>query len=64
LDLSNEKKIMVLGVKRGARWYLYDESKLFAYTEASEAKNDKQISTIGSVIPPGSAINKRYAGWL
>ena len=48
-DMRNEKKIMVLGVKRGARWYLYDEAKLFAYADAKEAKNDKQKDVINEV---------------
>ena len=41
-DMRDEKVIMVLGVKRGARWYLYDETRLFAYTEGREAKKDNQ----------------------
>ena len=37
-DMRDEQKIMVIGVKRGARWYLYDETRLFAYKKNEEAK--------------------------
>ena len=47
-SLRDEKKIMVLGMKRGARWYLYDEARLFAYTETTEAKGDNQNGGIKS----------------
>lgn len=38
-ELRDMKKIMVLGEKRGARWYVFDEAKLFAYNQNKNKQN-------------------------
>ena len=45
-DMRDENKIMVIGEKRGARWYLYDEKRLFAYNQRLEAKKNEQNETV------------------
>lgn len=43
-DMREAHKIMMLGEKRGARWFVYDEARKFAYNHGREDKTNKQIT--------------------
>lgn len=43
-QLRDAQKIMVLGERRGARWFIYDADKLYAYQEEKKSKTGRSNS--------------------